>query len=285
MHRILQDNPGTLVEIFTRLGYDFPTPSSFTTLPTDLTEIRPLERRVDTVLQCDTEDGGGYILVVESQGKKDPKKHGSWALYLAFLYEKYGMPAILVVVCQDEATARWASEPFHMGVAPWRSMSVCPFVVGPHNLPFITDASEAAESIGLASYSAIAHGKRQDADIMLKALATALRQQSDKDAADYFKEFVELGLGVLPAAHTWRTLMAIPTSYFRSETAEKVRVEGEVRGEAKLIIRALTNRGIEVTDAVRERITTCTDLDILDHWVDRAYDHSVVHAEEIFDDA
>jgi hypothetical protein len=51
-------------------------------------------------------------------------------------------------------------------------------------------------------------------------------------------------------------------------------------GRAEDILRILDRRGIEVSEAVRERITTGTDLDILNTWFDRAI--TVVSAEELF---
>lgn len=65
----------------------FPTPRmEFTNV--DLTEIEPVERRVDTLLRAET-DEGTYLLVVESQGKKDEAKQRSWPYYLSYLYAKY----------------------------------------------------------------------------------------------------------------------------------------------------------------------------------------------------
>jgi hypothetical protein len=79
--------------------------------------------------------------------------------------------------------------------------------------------------------------------------------------------------------------MVVHTSFFKSQSSQLIRAEGGVRREAELILRALTIRGIEVIDAVSDRVTACTDRDTLDRWLDRAYDHSVVRAEDIFTDA
>src|SRR5882757_4165022 len=82
----------------------------------------------------------------------------------------------------------------------------------------------------------------------------------------------------------------VPTSFFRSETAEMIREEGlqrglaraEVRGWAECVLRVLVFRRFEVGDAVRERVVTCRDLDTLDRWFDRAYAPEVTRAEDIF---
>ncbi|MFI1419916.1 hypothetical protein ACH4VX_18345 [Streptomyces sp. NPDC020731] len=58
------------------------------------------------------------------------------------------------------------------------------------------------------------------------------------------------------------------------------RAEGEARGEAKGILRVLEVRGLPLSDDVRERITTCTDLDRLNDWLDRS--GTVERAEDLF---
>jgi len=61
---------------------------------------------------------------------------------------------------------------------------------------------------------------------------------------------------------------------------ERAYFEGEAAGEAKEVLRVLEVRGLVVSDDVRERVTTCTDLDRLNGWLDRA--GAVDHAEELF---
>jgi hypothetical protein len=72
--------------------------------------------------------------------------------------------------------------------------------------------------------------------------------------------------------------------FYRSETAEMIREEwlqqGRARREAELILRAMTVRGIEFDDAVRDKVLGCADLDSLDRWFDRA--RTVTRAEDIF---
>jgi hypothetical protein len=199
-HRIFQEDPKMLARTFKRLGYAFPNPGAVTVLPTE---------PPGTLLQCDVDRGTGYLLAIESLREKDPEKHATWAFHVTGLYERYGMPPILVVVCPDEATARWAGAPHHVGVAKWRTMTVRPIVLGPHNVPVVTDPAEAAADLPLASFAAIAHRDHPDGDILLKSLATALRQ-ADSQTAGVFEDFTEAALADTPAADTWRSLMANP---------------------------------------------------------------------------
>ncbi|MGC5361458.1 hypothetical protein ACPXCE_07140, partial [Streptomyces sp. DT24] len=182
MHRIFQEDPGIFTRTFRSLGVSFPDPVAVSLLPTDLTELKPLERRLDTLLRVDTAEGGGYLLAVEAQGRRDVAKESSWAYYLAHLRAKYGLGPVLLVVCQDEATALWAQGPFRIGPPQWPSLLVRPLVLGPHNVPVVTDASVAARDVPLAAFSAITHGKKPNAPAILHALATALKSVDEETA-------------------------------------------------------------------------------------------------------
>jgi hypothetical protein len=60
----------------------------------------------------------------------------------------------------------------------------------------------------------------------------------------------------------------------KAEGEAKGKAEGEAKGEAKgkaqSILAVLTAREIPVSDATRERILSCTDIDTLDVWIRRA---------------
>ena len=56
--------------------------------------------------------------------------------------------------------------------------------------------------------------------------------------------------------------------------------ETRLKGKVEDILRILDLRGIDIPEAARERIATCTDLDILGTWFDRAL--TVARAEELF---
>jgi hypothetical protein len=269
MHQIIQEDPGMFVRSFRKLGIDFPEPVAVSLMPTDLTELRPVERRVDTLLRFDTERGDGYLLAVESQKRPSPDKHSAWAYYLAFMYAKYRIPPVLVVMTQDKDTAYWAEQPIEIGPTQWPSLTVRPLVLSPLNVPMITDPEEAAQDIPLATLSAITHGKNPDIAAILKSLSSALKTV-DPDTAMIFSEFTELGLAGFPAADIWRQLVAVDLSFFRSQTAQNIRTEGEAKGEAKAVLRVLDARGIPVPDEARATISGCSDTDVLDTWLDRA---------------
>ncbi|MBZ6286621.1 hypothetical protein [Streptomyces olivaceus] len=295
LHRIFRVDPGLFARLLPRAGIDFPEHTAIEPLDTDLTEIRPLERRVDSVFRVRVpDDEGGFVLAVESQGKPDPDKHNSWTYYLAHMYAKYRLPPFLLVVCKDKATASWAAEPIRVGRGFHTSMVVFPLVLGPGVLPVITEADEAARDLGVAVFSALAYSKDPGLTAILDALASGVADDAEKsgvrgnperdadvDRVDW-AEIVEIGLGEGPGREYWRHLMATYTPNFPGSNTivEESWLEGRAKGRAEDILRILEVRGIEIPDSVRERVIECTDLDVLGTWFDRSL--SAAHAEELF---
>ncbi|MDN3294790.1 hypothetical protein QWM81_12155 [Streptomyces ficellus] len=281
MHRIFQEYPELFSGVSEVLGVPFSRPASVTILPTDLTEARPLERRVDTLLRFDTEEDGSFLLAVEAQGKKDPAKLASWAYYLTYLHAKYRQPPVLLVVCQDRATAEWASCPVHIGPPQWVSLTLRPLVAGPHNMPVITNTAEARKDLALSTLAAITHADNPAVAAILKAVSGALRE-TPEELAHPLAELIAQGLARRPAAQLWRHLMAVDLSFYKSPLSEEIRDEGRARGRAEDILIVLEQRGIDVPDEARERITGCGDPELLRHWLARAV--TAPSAEEIFAD-
>jgi hypothetical protein len=58
------------------------------------------------------------------------------------------------------------------------------------------------------------------------------------------------------------------------------RAKGQADGKAEDILHILGVRGTDVSDFVRERVTACTDLDVLGSWLDRSL--GVTDAEGLF---
>ncbi|MGW3652250.1 hypothetical protein [Streptomyces sp. NPDC000878] len=279
LHRIFQKDPALLTRALQSvLHVPFPEPRDFAVLNADLTEIEPVERRVDTLLRVETDDGA-YLLVVESQGKKDEDKRGSWAYYLSFLYAKYRCEPVLIVITQSAATARWAAEPIRLGLPGWHSLTVRPLVLGPENVPVITDGWEAERDVPLAVLSAMTHGRGPQSAAILESLAAALRT-IDSDSAAVFVQFVDSCLADPRAKQIWRDLMTAINYFWRHPLAEQVREEGRVEDCAEMTLSILQWRGIPVPDAVRERVQACTDLEQLRDWAQRAV-HATA-AEDLF---
>ncbi|MFK0103526.1 hypothetical protein [Streptomyces sp. NPDC091217] len=295
LHRIFQKDPTLLTKALQQvLGVPFPKPREIAALNVDLTEIEPVERRVDTLLRAET-DEGTYLLVVESQTEVDKRKRGSWPYYLSYLYERYGCEPVLIVTTQNSATERWASQPIKLGYPGWESLIVRPLVLGPDNVPVIEDVQEAVQDVSLAVLSAMTHGRGPKSPAILESLTAALKT-IDRDSAAAFAQFVDSCLDDPQAKQMWRDLMAEVQYFWRHPLAEQVREEGREEGrqegrqqgveqgwaeaKAETVLQILQWRGILVRSAVRERVTACKDLDQLETWAQRAM--HVTRAAELF---
>lgn len=283
-HRIFQERPDILAPVFRVLGVPLAEKASVEVLTPDTTEIRPLERRVDSVPRVTPPDGDGFLLAIESQGRRDPDKPSSWTYYLAHLQAKYNRPVLLLVVCQDKATATWAAGPFTTGIEGWTALSTHPLVLGPGNVPVIIDPEEAAQDLTLAAFCAMAHARDRDIGAILDALARAL-DSTDRHSARYYTELLEIGLGDSPAGATWKEQMMVSTFFpGRGTMMEKAYLEGEAEGEAKgmthSVLRVLRRRGIAVPREAEQTIMECADLEKLGLWLDRAL--TATRVEDLF---
>jgi hypothetical protein len=178
LHRIFQKDR----ELFARamakvLGVPVPVPDQVTVLNSDLTEIRPVERRLDSVLLAEilVQTGASrYILVIESQTEQEETRRRRWPYAIAYLHDKYDRPVILLVVCSKTGTAQWAREPIRIGLPDVTCMTVQVIVFGPDNVPVVTDPVDAAKDVCFTVFSALTHSRSRQVGGILKALAQAL---------------------------------------------------------------------------------------------------------------
>jgi hypothetical protein len=277
LHRVFRESPGLFAETLHRVfDADFPDIVEAHVVDTDLTEIKPMERRPDTVLRAETSEGP-QLLVVEAQNREDPSKIRSWAYYLSFLENKYQLPATLLITTPLAETARWARRPLRLGPPEFPSMEVFPFVAGPDNVPFITEVEEAVEDVDFAVLSTLTHRFDPDIEKALRPLASALNLIDPKQGAQW-ADLTESGLGEGCANQIWRKIMKAMPYEFVSELAQEARAHER----ARIILSFLDDRGIEVSEAERGRIETCTDSETLARWVMRA--PYVGEASELFAD-
>lgn len=280
-HRVFKFDPGLYPRAVERaLGIKLEVPTDVSELSVDLTETRPMERRADTILLAEfSGDEDETIVVIESQTEDDRTRRRRWPYYIAFVHDKYERQVVFLVVCSNLATAKWARRPIEVGPPGAVCMAVTPIVLGPDNVPAVTTVEEAAADLPFAVLSALVHthsrGRKRDA--IIESLAEALKTV-DVDAAADLAEFAEVGFGKTATGKKWRTLMATGTYEFASEQ----RTLGRADGEAKSVLRNLKNRGIAVDKDSRERITSCTDVETLDTWLDRSL--TVTTIAELFED-
>jgi len=261
-----------------------------TVLSNDLTTVEPLERRADSVLMAEwlvDDPSGRYILLIESQTDPDEIRRRRWPYYIAYLHDKYDCPVVLVVVCSKKSTATWARQAIEIGLPDLICVVVNPVVLGPDNVPAVTDPAEASVDVTFAVFSALTHSRAPELGAILEALAGALTT-IDRDTALLLTEITEAGLGNTAGQQKWRELMTtyLPpfVSEFRRQGIEEGRAEGQAEGKAEgqanAVLRILDRREVTVDDDSRARILSCADLDTLGTWLDRSL--TVAQVSELF---
>ncbi|MFD9865858.1 hypothetical protein ACFXI8_19860 [Streptomyces niveus] len=78
----------------------------------------------------------------------------------------------------------------------------------------------------------------------------------------------------------WRDLVVRDLSFYKSALSEEIRAEGRAQGRAEAVVLVLGQRGIEVSDESRRRITDCHTPEIQRRWLTRAV--TAVSLEEVF---
>jgi hypothetical protein len=283
LHRIFTHDKDLFARTMRRvLGKEVPGPLEVSVLSTDYTVVEPVhERHGDSALLAELlveAPDDRFIIIVESQTDPDPDAEYRWPFYAAYLHDKYQCPVVLVVVTSKEKTAVWARKPIEIGLPGLICMIIHATVLGPDNVAAITDPETAREDLGFAVFSAITHSRSEQIGGILETLAGALAT-ADKETGSLLAEFTEAGLGKNTKGRTiWRNLMATRTYPYVSE----LRSQGRAEGRAQDIERLLDKRGIAMTTADRERITSCRDSETLDVWLDRLLTVSTI--SELFAD-
>ncbi|GAB3459430.1 hypothetical protein GCM10027570_43530 [Streptomonospora sediminis] len=272
----------TLLEIS---GVDIPDHDQAAMGSTECPDMQPKDYKADGVVTFTRAGVVRMAVVVEVQSKPAVRKAYSWPVYVATVRARLECPTVLLVICDQDATARWAAEPIALGNP---DSYLVPLVLGPQQMPVVTTPEEAREMPEITILSAVTHG--DDNEKTLLASIDALKSLPEEESALYY-DFLRSML----SEGTWKKLedmMEKTTDRYHSEFARKYASQGKVEGlaegreegkaeaKAESVLRVLKARGITISEDNRTRITTCTDPETLNTWLDRAVD---IHtADQLF---
>jgi hypothetical protein len=246
-----------------------------------LNELVPVEYRADAVVVF-SQDKPVFGAIIEAQLQRDEDKLFTWPLYAVGARERHRCPFVVIVVTPDRATASWAARTIELGggIRYW------PLVVGPDGIPKVTDHDQAQREPQLAVLSVMAHGQGnvETAAAIGGAAAKAILQFPEDQRLLYslliesnLSEAARKAIEMQPGLETFFTETQRST-YERGRAEGKS--EGKAEGKAEALLKILMRRGLALTVEQRARIAACTELAMLERWLDRSL--TVSSVEELF---
>lgn len=217
-------------------------------------------------------------IIIEVQQERSVSKRSQLPRYAAALWLLLRCPVTVLCVCPDSDAAAWYSVPISTDLPGYVFRAE---VLGPEEIPTITDPEEAAARPEMAVLSVMAHGRQRP---VVEGFVDGLELMKPEHAPQYYEYAYSMAapavrrvLGEIMSSSTWPVYSPFAREHFGrgkdeglAEGRDEGRDEGRVEGEAKSVLRVLAARGIEVPEEARARISACADLRQLDAWLDRA---------------
>ena len=223
----------------------------------EFTDLAPAEYRADVVVRLDNaDDQAAEAIIVEVQRDRDRQKRMTWPHYMTGIHIRLRCLCTLLVIAIDDSVAAWCARPIPLDR---HGSVICPVVIGPHNIPRITDFEQASQFPELAVLSAATRGNKDDAaDLALAALSAC--HTLDAPHSKRYHDFIMTSLGEA-ARRALEKLMSQHKYEYQSDFAKKYVAEGE----RAVISRLLVQRFGPLSAADRDRIEKA-DLPTLTRW-------------------
>ena len=241
----------------------------------ELTDVQPAEYRADLVVLL-YDDKPVLGIIVEVQLSVDEDKRYAWPVYAVGLRARMRCPVCVLVITTKESVVRWADMSIDLG----GGNTFRPLVLGPAEVPIVTDTARARAEPELAVLSAMAHGHSAEpataVQIATAAMLASLGLEPDRSVL-YF----DLVLASLSEAAKASLQAMDPSTYeFQSEFAKRYlsqgRAEGRSEGEAKgrseaefrILSRLLTLKFGALDEATSARLRGASSAE-LECWTER----------------
>ena len=257
---LFQANPGLAAILLGEvLGIELPEHTEVAEGTSSFSEMKPPEYRADSVALLKRADGStAMTVIVEVQLSRKDRKKRDWLAYTAAANRQLGSEACVLVVTPDPAVATWARQPLKYGVIN----AYTPLVIGPEQVPLLTDPEEAKKKPFLAILSAVAHG-RDEVEQAVKAADLAREALVPLADGDVYFDLIKATLS--EAARKAFEMLA--TSYeYQDHTIRR----SYYKGKSEAILVLLRGRNVEVSAADEARIVECEDREQLDRMLLKA---------------
>ncbi|HEY0478414.1 MAG TPA: hypothetical protein VGD37_12905 [Kofleriaceae bacterium] len=250
-----------------------------------LNQVAPAEYRADAVVLF-TRRKPVFGVIIEAQLRPKKEKRFTWPLYAVGARAREKCPFVVLVVAPNAATARWAARPIELG----GGNHYTPLVVGPDGVPKLTDPARARREPQLAVLSVMAHGRGEvmTAAAIGAAAAKAILRLSEEqrvlysllieaNLSDAARKAIEMQPG-LEKFFSKAQRRNFERGLAQGEAKGKAegKAEGRAEGQAAALLKILTRRGLTPTGEQRRHIMGCTDVAMLERWLDGALSVSSV---------
>ncbi len=263
-------------------------PASYTTHVADAIH-RPANLAADLVIEVRDVHGKVVLAIsVEVQRTIDEMKLYTWPAYLWLERLRRRCDSCVLVIATRKSVAAWARRVIRGG--PFNEMRV--IVLGPADVPRITDPQVARANPALAVLSAAMHATAPDGFPVARAAVAALASLPYADTREYnhlvfhtlhpdtIREILEDVMQEQYECHHeddgycgWREfcsqLRAMGKEEGKAEGREEGKAEAAVHMRAEILLRLLGQRGLAVDEMTRSRVLACTDVELLDVWLGR----------------
>ena len=284
---IIRQQPDVVADLLRRVLPQLPLPAAVTGAlgSADLSQVAPAQYLADTVVVLADRQTRRPVLavVIEPQGRDRRTKKASWPVYLTTAIKANKVPrAILVVICWDPREADRCRRVIRTGHP---GFDLHPIVIDPRTFPSWEGAGPYLALLAGAT-GAIDLGTPAGRDTVLAAIEQTRASHADTAA------LVTIILGVADAAARRELEALMTTPKFRSTFVDGLLQQGEEKGIEKGIekgmvkskvedlIKVIKARGLELTKAQRNLVTSCADLSQLAAWFDQALNAKTT--DEIF---
>jgi hypothetical protein len=274
---LLRRNPQLATALLAGAGLAVPADSVAVVASTDMTSALPSELRADAVIALEG-PAAKLVVVVEVQTAADIDKKWVWPSYLVQARLQHRCPAVLLVICRDRATGRWARQRISCGHP---NFDLVPLVIDADTTPAPDISGASAAPAELAVLGAFTGAINLEEESGLRTVLGAIAAAGlERDQLGTYTQLIRASASV--AAR--KALEAMMGTVFKDDFLERFFAEGEAKGLAEgqqsMLLRILSARGFEITPDLRGRVLACADSDQLGAWAERAAVASSV--DEVF---
>ncbi|WP_345361510.1 hypothetical protein [Actinoallomurus liliacearum] len=269
---MFRERPELAVEFLRELkGIEVPDAVPVQVESNDFNDRPSQDFRPDTVITVGPPQGPRHGIIVEVQQEKADSKRRQLPRYAASLWLLLRRPVTVLCVCADPSTASYYAAPIETELPGYVFRAA---VLGPDDVPAITDPDEAAAHPELAAMAVMMHGLQHKP--VVKAFVDGLAAVEPGYGTQYYEyahgmaaPAVRRMLEELVSAKTWPVYSPFAKEHFGRGKAEGLE-EGRAEEGVHAVLTVLETRGIEVPESARVRIQACRDAQEIEAWLKQA---------------